>query len=125
MAIWIRQGQPVLLLDPAYGDDKHKFNCPNPPYLLQEYVDKRWGQKPLSEIGISRIRSNMTAHAKEQREAIARRRYRLTAEDTSNSYIPYKGKELVPYVIHFDDMPAQTFALKNCTYASRTNELIR
>jgi hypothetical protein len=124
VAIWIRQGQPVLLLDPAYGDDKHKFNCPNPPYLLQEYVDKRWENKALSKIGIAEIRSNMTAHPKDQREAIARRKYRLTAEETSNSYIPYKGKEPVPYVISFVGASDQTFDVKNCFLGPDLDDLI-
>ena len=125
VAIWFEQGRPVLLLMPAYGDDKHKFNCPNPPYLLQEFVDKRWQEKPLSKIPISEIRSNMTTHVKELRGAIEKRRYRLTTRETANSFIPYEGKELVPYVVRFEGMPTQTFALENCSYASRANKLIR
>ncbi|MDM0072460.1 hypothetical protein [Variovorax sp. J31P207] len=67
-ALWLEQDRPVLLELPAYGDDSIKYNCPNPPYLLYEYVAGQWRSKSLAEIKIKKIRSDLTHHPLSMRD---------------------------------------------------------
>ncbi len=115
VALWLDQGTPLLLTDPAYGDAHIKYRCPNPPYLLYEYAHGKWSQRPLSQIGVDRLRANMTTRILEARSEIERGGHHLVAEQTANSYAYRDGKFRVPYVIEFKGMPEQTFVVyENC-----------
>lgn len=114
LALWIENGNPILLSKPALGGDSRKFQCPNPPYLLYEYASGKWQIKPLAQIPRQRIRANMTTHPKMRREEIEASKRRLSVEQTTNSYTYRDGVERVPYVISFEEMPPQTFVEQNC-----------
>ena len=122
VAIVLDKGNPVLLGTPAYGGDYFKFNCPNPPYLMYEYMSGQWRARPLAQVPVKTIRANLTTHAKQMREEIEANKRHLTAAQTSDSYTYRDGVFKVPYIIRFDGMPAQTFATKNCDHAF--NELL-
>lgn len=124
IALWLVGDTPTLLTRPAYGGDEWTFKCPNPPYLLYEYVQGQWKSKPLVQIGINRLRSNMTAHPLKKRQHIEDNKRHLTADQTADSYTYRDGKYRVPYVLDFTDMPPQTFAEQTCHYPSRVNYLL-
>lgn len=113
VAVWLEDGKPRLLGEPMYGGDLARFYYPNPPYLLYEYSAGQWRNKPLAEIGIKRIRANLTASPVNSREDIERNNRHLTAAQTADSYTRPTGTYHVPYLIQFEGMPAQTFGLKN------------
>jgi hypothetical protein len=108
VALMLDKGSPNILSVPSLGDDSHKFNCPNPPYLLYEYANGQWQAKPLGRIPDKLIRANLTTHIKEKSEEIERKKRHLTAAQTSDSYT-YSDVKRVPYIINFEGMPAQTF----------------
>jgi hypothetical protein len=115
LALWLNAGKVFLLTTPLYVGDEFKYNCPNPPYLLYEFVSGHWRSKPLKEIEVGRIRANMTSHPLIARERIEKNGFRLSAEMTADSYTYVDGRRKVPYIIRFDGMPEQTFATSNCT----------
>jgi hypothetical protein len=123
VALVVDKGHLNILSVPSLGDDSHKFNCPNPPYLLYEYVNGKWQSKPLADIPDKLIRANLTTHIKEKREEIETKDRHLTAAQTSDSYT-YSDVKRVPYVINFDGMPVQTFENKNCTLGPNINLLL-
>lgn len=114
VALWLDSGRPILLGTPAYGDDSFKYNCPNPPYLLYEYVAGQWRTKPLVQVPINIIRANLTTHSKMMRDEIETNNRHLTAAQTSDSYTYREGVHKIPYVIKFEGMPMQTFETRNC-----------
>lgn len=118
VAIWMDKGRPMLLSTPAYGDDAFKFNCPNPPYLLHEYVAGQWQPRSLAQIPIKIIRANLTTHAKDtdKRNQIEANKRHLTAAQTSDSYTYRDGVHKVPYVMKFEGVPTQTFGNQNCDH---------
>jgi hypothetical protein len=124
VAIWMEASTPVLLTKPAYGGDEWLLKCPNPPYLLFAYADGEWRSRQLSQIGLERLRSNMTTNAGERRNDIEARKRRLSATDTSESYAFLRATERVPFVLQFKDMPIQTFDPSSCDYPSRLHHLI-
>jgi hypothetical protein len=115
IALWLEQGKPRLLAKPMYGGDFSRFYCPNPPYLLYEYSAGQWRNRPLAEIGIKRVRANLTASPINSREDIELNKRHLTAAQTADSYTRPTGTYQVPYLIQFEGMPAQTFGLQNCS----------
>lgn len=124
VALWLDQGRPILLGEPAYGGDSYKYHCPNPPYLLYEYVAGRWHPKPLSKIPVKQIRANVTTHPMEARKEIEWNKRHLTAEQTSNSYTNLDGVHRVPYIIQFEGMPEQTFKQEDCSRVSNLKNLV-
>jgi hypothetical protein len=124
IALWLDGERPVLLTSPAYGGDDRRLGCPNPPYLVYEYIQGAWRTRPLAQISVDRLRSNMTAHSLENRAAIEANSRRLTADQTADSYTYRNGNVRVPYVLDFKGMPSQTFDEQTCTYPSRTNYLL-
>lgn len=124
IALWIEHDTPVLLTRPAYGGDSRKYKCPNPPYLLLAHVNGRWQLKPLADIGLDRLRSNMTSYVFEDRRRIEEGKHHLTAQQTSDSYTYRDGKFRVPYMLVFKGMPAQSFDERNCDYPSLNNLLL-
>jgi hypothetical protein len=124
IAIWVEQGNPFILSEPAYGGDLRKYNCPNPPYLLYAYANGQWSPKPLAQIPFKKIRANMTTHLLEKREEIQSYDRRLTAAQTADSYAQYKGLHRVPYVIQFEGMQLQTFKEEDCSRVSNLKDLI-
>lgn len=124
IALWFDGDRPVLLTSPAYGGDDRRLSCPNPPYLVYEFIQGAWRARPLAQVGVDRLRSNTTAHPLENRAAIEANNRRLTADQTSDSYTYRNGNVRVPYVLDFKGMPAQTFDEQTCNYPSRTNYLL-
>jgi len=124
VAIWLDHGKPRLLGEPMYGGDLDRFYCPNPPYLLYEYTAGKWRNKPLAEIGIQRIRANLTVSPINARDEIERNKRHLSAEQTADSYARPTGTYQVPYVIQFEAMPAQTFRFEDCSRVSNLRDLI-
>jgi hypothetical protein len=124
ISLWLEHGRPLLLGEPAYGGDSHKFYCPNPPYLLYEYVGGQWRSKPLTQIPVKRIRANVTTHLLEMRQEIENNKRHLTAAQTSDSHTYVHGVHRAPYVIQFEGMPDQTFKAQNCDLGPDINELI-
>ena len=107
--------KPLLLTRPAYGNDLITFRCPNPPYLLYEYVHGQWLSKPLAQIGVERLRANMTTHSLDEREQIERNKNHLSVEQTTNSYTYRDGKVRTPHILEFKGAPEQTFRVyENC-----------
>jgi hypothetical protein len=125
IALWLDKDKPQLLTEPAYGGDSIKYNCPNPPYLLHEYVASQWRAKPLAQVSLKSIRANLTTHPLETREMIERNRQHLTAAQTSDSYTYRDGVHKVPYVIQFEGMAVQTFKEDSCNYPSKVNYLLQ
>lgn len=124
VGLWLDQGKPMLLGKPAYGDDSHRYNCPNPPYLLFEFEAGKWQSRSLSQIPISQIRANITFNPKERREGIEANKRHLTAAQTLDSYTYREGVHKVPYVIKFEGMPVQTFENQNCSLGPNINKLL-
>ncbi len=124
IALWLEQGKPRLLGKPMYGGDLDRFYCPNPPYLLYEYAAGRWHNRPLAEIRIKQIRANLTVSPLNARREIESNRRHLTAEQTADSHTRPTGTYLVPYVIEFEGMPAQTFKFEDCSRVSNLRDLI-
>jgi hypothetical protein len=115
IALWLDRERPVLLTRPAYGGDQIKLKCPNPPYLLYEYEQGSWRSKPLAQIGVDRLRSNMTTNSLEKRAELETNMRRLTADQTADSYTYRNGNVRVPYILDFKGMPEQTFRVhENC-----------
>jgi hypothetical protein len=124
IALLLDNGTPMLLTEPNLGQDFHQFKCPNPPYLLFEYVAGQWRNRPLAQIPVKNLRSNVTSRPKQEREAIEFNKRHLTVEKTRDSYTYYKGVHKVPYIIKFDNMPTQTFNDADCSRPSNINDLI-
>lgn len=116
IALWLDQETPRLLARPSYGGDEFRFKCPNPPYLLFEHVQGGWRSVQLAQIGIERLRANMTTHLMERglRERIQESGLHLDANRTADSYTYRDGNIRVPYVLDFRTLPDQTFDEKNC-----------
>lgn len=117
IALLLDNGTPLLLTQPNLAQDSRKLKCPNPPYLLFEYVAGQWRTKPLAQMPVKNIRANLTTHAKEKREEIEFNKRHLTAGKTLDSYAYYKGVHKVPYIINFEGMPKQTFVEQTCDLA--------
>lgn len=124
LALWLDNGTPQLLTEPAYGGDLRRFNCPNPPYLLYEYAGGRWLNKPLARVSLKRVRSNLTASPLNSRQLITQSHNYLNVGQTSNSHTFLEGRREVPYVLSFEEMPAQTFKLEDCSRVSNLKFLI-
>ena len=124
VALWLDKGQPMMLVKPAYGDDSHKYKCPNPPYLMLEYVTDHWQRKPLVEVPLKIIRANLTTHPKQARQDIETSQHHLIAAKTSDSYTYVQGVHQRPYIIKFEGMPVQTFEDQNCSLGPSLNTLI-
>lgn len=123
IALMLDRGKPLLLGKPMYADDRHKYDCPNPPYLLFEYAAGQWRSRPLATIPVAQVRANLTTDALQKRVEIERRSPRhVTAEETSESFTYLDGVYRVPYLIRFEGMPTQTLIYTNCD--SLTNPLI-
>jgi hypothetical protein len=118
----LERSRPLLLGTPAYGDDYFRLGCPNPPYMLFEYISGKWISRPLAQIRIDTVRVNLTTHAKKMRDEIEASNRHLTAAQTSDSYTYRDGVHRVPYLIRFQSMPAQSFDARNCD--KPFNELI-
>lgn len=115
IAVWLENDIPMLLTTPPYGGDLIAYKCPNPPYLLFEYVQGQWRSRPLVNIGVDRLRANVTTHPLEARKEIERSKRRLTVEQTSASIAYRDGTTPVPYILEFAGMPEQTFRVyENC-----------
>jgi hypothetical protein len=124
IALWLDKGTLVLLTQPAYGGDFRRLKCPNPPYLVYEFVRGQWQDKPLMQIGVEQLRSNMTTYVLERRQHIENNKRKLSADETSDSYTFRDGIRRVPYILDFKGMPQQTFDEQTCNYPSRTNNLL-
>jgi hypothetical protein len=124
IALLLDNGTPVLLTEPNLGQDFRYFKCPNPPYLLFEYAAGQWRNKPLVQISVRNIRSNITSRPKQKREEIEAGKRHLTVEQTRESYTSSSVAYQVPYVIAFDNMPTQTFSDADCSRPSNINDLI-
>lgn len=114
VALVLDKGVPMLLSKPALVGDSLKFHCPNPPYMLYDYVNGEWQSKPLTQVPVKIIRANLTTHIKEKREEIETKKRHLTVTQTSDSYTYFNGIHKVPYIINFVGMPTQTFVEQNC-----------
>jgi hypothetical protein len=102
------QGSKAMLLTtPLYGDDDFSYKCPNPPYLLYEYTQGQWTRKPLAEVGLDQVRSNMTSHPLGARPRIQDRGHHLDVDETSNSHTYRDGTQPVPYILSFRNLPVQ------------------
>lgn len=118
IALWIGQGKPRLLLRPGLMEDFLRLQCPNPPYLLKEHDGVQWQSVPVSAIGLKQLRSNLTESPKGTRERIEGQKNRLSADQTSDTFVTIETKRStnyrVPYVMIFDPAQLQTFDEKNC-----------
>lgn len=111
LALMMDGGVPLLLTRPAFGISMRRYKCPNPPYLLFRFEDV-WKQVPIGQIPVKRLRVNMTFGPSDSRKTIESSRYRLTADQTSNSEDNYR-----PYIINFSLMTGQDFDYANCDRA--------
>ena len=100
---------PVLLARPHFGSSMQRFNCPNPPYLLFRFEHGAWVAAPVAEIPVKRLRANMTSNPDDERKHIVASRHRLSADDTSLTFMDNRR-----FIVNFALMKEQTFGRQNC-----------
>ena len=81
VAILMGHGRPILLTTPLpHGMMRHQ--CPDPPYLVFEFVEGKWTAMPLADLPVRVVSPNMTGILSTyDSAATGDRRPHLTAAD--------------------------------------------
>jgi len=109
VALSLSGATPQLLTSPNFSGS-HRFNCPDPSYLLYRYIEGRWVQVSLTDLVPIVITSNMTSfNVRYVRQFIeANHGYLSAANVAAHGLSLFQGK-----VIDLTTLKAQTFG-KDC-----------
>lgn len=116
VALWLHHGRPTMLTMPLYAGDEWKFGCPNPPFLVYQYVAGKWQDVPLEALPDMVLRGNVTFKPLLARQRIAERSNHLGVAETSASVFYLGGTRPVPFLVHLGPEVVQTKTESNCDH---------
>lgn len=69
------QGVPYYVLKAYTVADYNKWNCPNPPYMVFRYAEKRWTQIPFEQLPAKFVKPNLMQMAKSYEKLLGSSNY--------------------------------------------------